>query len=124
MTKEKAFKLINLYGKAWTTKNPEILNLIFTEDATYDDPKEKENMGIEEIKKYWEYKVIGEQDNIKFDIKNIWIDGDTVVAEWHANFKDTKRQILIDMLEVAILTVKDEKFSSLREYYKTTKTFI
>lgn len=122
MKKEEAIKLINLYGKAWETQDIELIASLFTDDATYNDPKEVENIGLDAIKKYWESKVIGEQKDIKFELKNVWIDGDTVIAEWHATFKDIKRNLNIDMLETAIFTVKDGKFSSLREYYKTIKT--
>jgi uncharacterized protein (TIGR02246 family) len=122
MTHEEATKLIEVYGKAWETRDPELIVTIFTEDATYNDPKEPENIGREAIRQYWVTKVIGEQDDIKFDLRHLWVDGDSVIAEWHATFKDIKRNILIDMIEVAIFTVKGDKFSSLREYYKTVKT--
>lgn len=122
MTREEAIKLIEVYGKAWETKDPELIATIFTEEATYNDPKEPENIGLEAIKEYWKYKVIGEQDDIKFDLRHVWVDGDTVIAEWHATFKDIKRNLFIDMVEVAIFTVKGDRFSSLREYYKTVKT--
>ena len=122
MTKEQATKLIEIYGKAWETRDPELIVTIFTEDATYNDPKEPENIGREAIRQYWVTKVIGEQEDIKFDLRHLWVDGDSVIAEWHATFKDIKRNILIDMIEVAIFTVKGDKFSALREYYKTVKT--
>lgn len=122
MTKEQAAALIGIYGKAWETQDPELIVTIFTEDATYHDPKEPENIGRDAIKQYWITKVIGEQSDIKFELKNVWVDGDTVVAEWHATFNDTNRNLFIDMMEVAIFKVKDGKFSSLREYYKTIKT--
>lgn len=122
MTHEEATKLIEIYGKAWETRDPELIVTIFTEEATYDDPHEVENIGRDAIKEYWKYKVIGEQEDIKFNIKNVWVDGSTVIAEWHATFKDIKRSLFINMTEVAIFTVKDEKFSSLREYYKSVKT--
>ncbi len=122
MTHGEATKLIEVYGKAWETRDPELIVTIFTEDATYNDPKEPENIGREAIRQYWVTKVIGEQTDIKFDLRHLWVDGDTVIAEWHATFKDTKRNLLIDMIEVAIFTVKGDKFSSLREYYKTVKT--
>jgi len=67
-------------------------------------------------------KVIGEQKDICFDLRNVWVDGATVIAEWDAEFIDTKRNLKIKMTEVAIFAVKNGKFSSLREYYKTNKT--
>lgn len=124
MTKDEALRLIGIYGKAWETRDPDLIVTIFTEGATYNDPKEPENIGRDAIKEYWKYKVIGEQEDIKFTLKNVWVPegGDTVIAEWHATFKDIKRNLFIDMTEVAIFTVQDGKFSSLREYYKSTKT--
>lgn len=124
MNKEEAIKLIEIYGKAWETRDPELIITIFTEEATYNDPKEPENIGRDAIKKYWETKVIGEQEDIKFNLLNVWVDENTVIAEWHATFKDIKRNLFIDMTEVAIFGVKDGKFSSLREYYKSVKTEI
>jgi ketosteroid isomerase-like protein len=122
MTNEEAVKLIEIYGKAWETKDPNLIITIFTEEATYDDPHEVKNIGRDAIKEYWKYKVIGEQEDIKFNLLNVWVSGDTVIAEWHATFKDIKRSLFIDMTEVAIFKVKNGKFSSLREYYKNIKT--
>lgn len=122
MTKEEARKLIEIYGRAWETKDSDLIVSIFTDDATYDDPHEPVNSGKEAIRQYWISKVIGEQDQIKFHLRNFWIDGDTVIAEWDATFIDTKRSLHIDMQEVAIFGTWDGKFSSLREYYKTKKT--
>lgn len=122
MTHEEARKLIEIYGRAWETKDPELIITIFTEDATYDDPHEPINNGREAIRNYWITKVIGEQDQIKFTLKNLWVDGDTVIAEWNAVFNDIKRDLRIDMTEVAIFGVREGRFSSLREYYKNIKT--
>jgi nuclear transport factor 2 (NTF2) superfamily protein len=122
MTHEEARKLIEVYGKAWETKNPDLVVSIFTEDATYDDPHEPVNNGREAIRNYWITKVIGEQDNIHFSLKNIWIEAGIVIAEWDAQFDDIKRNVHIDMSEIAIFSTSDGKFSSLREYYKNVKT--
>lgn len=122
MTKEEAIKLLEIYGKAWETRDPELIITIFTEDATYNDPKEPENIGRDAIKRYWETKVIGEQEDIKFKLLHVWVDGETVIAEWFATFRDTKRNLYIEMTEVAIFAVKEGKFASLREYYKSVKT--
>ena len=122
MTKQEAINLLEIYGKAWETRDPELILTIFTSDATYDDPKEPQNFGHDEIREYWISKVIGEQEQIHFTLLNTWIDGETVIAEWHATFTDTKRRLAVDMHEVAIFGVRDNKFSSLREYYKSVKT--
>lgn len=122
MTKEEAIKLIEVYGRAWETRDPELIITIFTDDATYDDPHEPLNNGRDAIYAYWVSKVIGEQDDIHFKLRNVWLDGENVIAEWDAKFIDTKRSLRINMSEVAIFGTRDGKFSSLREYYKTQKT--
>jgi ketosteroid isomerase-like protein len=122
MTKKEATELINIYGKAWETQDIELISTIFTEDATYNDPKESKNIGLNAIREYWKYKVVGEQSDIKFELNNVWIEGDTVIAEWHATFRDIKRNLYISMDEIAVFVVKNNKFSSLREYYNTVKT--
>jgi ketosteroid isomerase-like protein len=122
MTKEQATKLLTIYGKAWMTRDPDLIISIFTEDATYNDPREPENIGREAIREYWISKVVGEQSDISFDLKNVWIDGDTVIAEWYAEFNDTRRNLRIKMQEIAVFGTKEGKFSSIREYYKSEKT--
>ena len=122
MTHEKAKELIEVYGQAWITQDPNLIVTIFTEDATYDDPHEPLNVGREAIRAYWVRKVVEEEAGIHFTIRNVWVDGDVVIAEWDAEFTNVKQKTRIKMTEVAIFTVRDETFSSLREYYKSTKT--
>ncbi len=122
MTREKAKELLDIYGKAWETRDPDLILTVFTPDVSYSDPAEPENSGHTGIREYWVNKVVGGQKDIHFRLRGIWVDGDTVIAEWDADFIDTIRNIKIEMLEVGIFGVKGDKFSSLREYYKTVKT--
>ena len=122
MTYEQAKDLLTTYGEAWINRDPDLILSIFTPDATYNDPRELENQGHGGIRAYWVSKVVGGQKDIKLKLLNIWIDDETVIAEWEAEFIDTKRNLKIKMTEVAIFTVKENKFASLREYYKSTKT--
>ncbi len=122
MTKSEATSLINTYGKSWVAQDPDLIVSIFTAEVTCDDPCEPLNVGREAVRSYWQKKVVGEQSDISFDLKNVWVDGDNVIAEWHAEFTDTKRNLRIKMDEVAIFGVRGDKFGSIREYYKTTKT--
>lgn len=124
MTREEAIILLNTYGKAWEKQDPDLILTIFTPDATYNDPKEPENHGHAGVRAYWMSKVVGEEKNIKFKLLNTWVSGESadVIAEWYAEFIDTKRNVQIKMTEVAIFTTRGGKFSSLREYYKSEKT--
>ncbi len=122
LSKQQATKLLQIYGKAWEEQDADLILTIFTEDATYNDPKETLNQGHKAIRDYWVMKVIGEQKDIQFKLLNVWIDGETIIAEWNAKFIDTKRNLHLDMNEVAVFGTRDGKFSSLREYYKSKKT--
>ena len=122
MNKEQVLALLKTYGDAWVTHDPDKIVSIFTDDATYHDPHEPLNQGVEAIRLYWERKIVGEQSDISFELKNVWVDADTAIAEWIAEFTDIKRNLRVHLEEVAILGLSDGKFSSLREYYKSTKT--
>jgi|SRR3989344_2036805 len=122
MTKEKATELITIYGEAWVTQDPKLILTIFTPDATYFDPHEGEQKGHQGISTYWQSKVVESQKDISFKLLNVWVDGETVIAEWNAKFTDLKKGVAIDMHQVAIFETREEKFSSLREYYWTVKT--
>lgn len=122
MTHDQALTLINTYGESWMERNADKIVTVFTEDASYFDPREGVVSGHAGIRDYWQFKVINNQKDIHFELLNLWIDGETVIAEWHATFVDIERSLKIDMTEVAIFDTRDDKFSSLREYYRTIKT--
>jgi limonene-1,2-epoxide hydrolase len=123
VTKEKAVELLNIYGEAWEKQDPDLILTIFTPSATYDDPHmETIKRGHEGIRAYWEDNCALGQKDIQFWLLNTWTDGDVVIAEWNAKFTDIRRSLKIELTGVLILTVEDDKFSSLREYYKSVKT--
>ncbi len=122
MNHQEAEQLIRIYGEAWMERDVEKILHVFTSDATYFDPREGTQVGHEGIRNYWNFKVLNNQKDIHFTLLHIWIDGDTVIAEWNATFIDISRSLHIDMTEVAIFGVRDNKFSSLREYYTNIKT--
>lgn len=120
--KEVVKRLIKVYKDAWINQDPNKIITIFTKDATYFDPKMKRiYSGHNEIKYYWQIKVVEEQKDIKFKLLNLYIDGDTAIAEWDASFYNTKEKVKIHLLEVAILEFYGNKIKSLREYYASER---
>ena len=116
--KKIARELIKKYGDAWVNQDLDSILKIFTKDAIYHERVlEKPFKGHKEIKEYWKNKVVGEQKDIKFKLLSFYIDGDTIIAEWEANFYDKKREVNVHMKEVAILEIEDNKIKSLREYW-------
>lgn len=72
MTKEVAITLLNTYGKAWTTQDPDLILTIFTPDATYNDTSEPKNFGHEGIRAYWISKVVsGKFDSLREYYKSV-----------------------------------------------------
>jgi len=72
-------RLVKIYADAWVNQDPEKIITIFTKDAIYHERVlEKPIIGHEQIKAYWQSKVVEEQSDIKFKLLNIYIDGDTL----------------------------------------------
>jgi ketosteroid isomerase-like protein len=71
----------------------------------------------EAIRAYWQSKVVQSQANITCELKNLYLDGDTAIAEWEAEFDDIPKGERKRMREIAVLTFEDGLISSLREYW-------
>jgi len=50
---------------------------------------------------------------------NLYLDGDTAIVEWEAEFDDLVKQVRKEMREVAIITFDGYRISSLREYWSS-----
>ncbi len=117
MINEKTAKeILKTYEEAWVEQDADKIISIFAEDGTYQERVFEEPFkGHEEIRKYWEDKVVSEQSNIKFKLLNYYICGDTLIAEWDASFDAENKRVRIR--EVAILEIEDRKIKSFREYW-------
>lgn len=115
-------KALKVYEDAWVNQDPGKILTIFTKDAIYHERAfEKPFIGHKQIRRYWQSKVVKEQSDIKFKLLHIWIDGDTVLAEWDASFYSNIEKARIRIIEVAILEFKGDKIKSLREYWHSKR---
>ena len=116
-------KLLNIYKQAWEKQDPDLILTIFTPDGEYHEKAfeapHKKHSGI---RKYWQDKVVGEQSAIKFKLNNIFIDGNTAIAEWEATFKDHARKFDIAIKEIAVMEFEGDKIKKYREYWHSKKT--
>lgn len=120
VSRKVVLKTIEKYKNAWITRDPESILEIFTKNGKYHERVlKKPFVGHSQIRKYWKDKVVAEQKNIKFVLLNLYIEGDTAIAEWEANFYDMVYRDNVHMKEVAILEFKGNKISSLREYWSS-----
>src|SRR5262245_32751389 len=102
LTKEHVRAVIGTYIKAWETQDPDLIVTIFTEGATYHERVLKAAIPDREaIREYWQTKVVRSQANITCVLRNLYLDGDTAVAEWEAEFDDVAEGVRKRMLEIA-----------------------
>ena len=110
--------ILRVYKDAWVNQDPEKILSIFSKDAIYHERVlQKPFVGHKQIREYWQSKVVEEQSDIKFKLLNVYIDDDTVIAEWDASFYNHVEKARIHMKEVAILKIENNKIKSLREYW-------
>src|SRR2546422_148218 len=118
LTREDARNTLKTYVAAWEGQDPDLITTIFTQDATYhervlDTPIQSRDG----IRAYWQSKVVGSQAEIKCTLLNLYLDGNTAIAEWEAEFDDTRQGIRKRMREIAVLEFRDGLIASLREYW-------
>lgn len=120
LTRELAESIITKYKDAWERQDPNAILEIFTPDATYQERVlEEPYRGHGQIKEYWQTRVVEGQANIQFKLMSLYIDKDTMIAEWDAVFDDRVQNLKKHMLEVAIMQVRDGRIASLREYWSS-----
>jgi len=120
--KKLVLSLIETYKKAWINQNPNLIITIFHEDGEYGEYLlNGAYKGHQEIKYYWQRKVVEEQSNIKFKLLNLYIDKGTAIAEWDTSFYSNIEKKTIHIVEVAILEITDNKIKRLREYWHSER---
>lgn len=118
LTRQQAREALATYIRAWETQDPALIVTIFTPSATYHE----RILGApipdrEAIRRYWQNKVVRGQANITCELLSLYIDGDTAIAEWLAEFDDTLQGVRKQMREIAVLEFEGGLISSLREYW-------
>ncbi|HSH70766.1 MAG TPA: methyltransferase domain-containing protein, partial [Deferrisomatales bacterium] len=120
LERSRVLEVLGTYQEAWEGRDPEKILSIFTEDATYREKAfEEPASGHGGIRDSWLRTVVRGQADIRFTLLNLYVDGDTAVAEWEARFNDLKRGVPRHIREVAILEFRGGKICSLREYWST-----
>jgi hypothetical protein len=118
LTKQEVREVLATYINAWQDQDPDRIVTIFTESATYHERVLKAPIPDREaIREYWASKVVREQANITCKLLSLYLDGDTAIAEWEAEFDDVVEGVRKRMREIAVLTFEGGLISSLREYW-------
>ena len=118
LTRQEVRKVLETYIRAWEGQNPDLIVTIFTESATYHERVLEDPIPDRQaIRDYWRSKVVESQANIKVQLLNVYLDGETAIAEWEAEFDDVAQGVRKRMREIAVLTFDGGLISSLREYW-------
>ena len=118
LTKQDVREVVDLYIQAWVEQDPDLIGTIFTDTATYHERVlEAPIRHRHGIRAYWQEKVVESQRDIKCELLSLYLDGDTAIVEWEAQFDDLAQKVRKRMREVAILVFEDRLIASLREYW-------
>src|SRR5215211_601032 len=104
LTRQEVRDVIDIYIQAWVEQDPHLITTIFTETATYHERVlEAPIPNRDGIGMYWQAKVVESQANIKCELLNLYLDGNTAIAEWEAEFDDVVQRVRKRMREIAVL---------------------
>jgi hypothetical protein len=118
VTRQEVHEVLSTYIRAWEGQNPDLIVTIFSESATYHERVLGEPIPDRKaIRDYWQSKVVESQAGIKVRLLNVYIDGETAIAEWLAEFDDLAQGVRKRMQEIAVLTFEGGLITSLREYW-------
>jgi hypothetical protein len=107
LTKQDVRNVVDLYIRAWVEQDADLIETIFTDTATY-----HERVFIES------------QSDIKCELLNLYLDGDTAIVEWEAQFDDLVQKVRKRIREVAILVFEGRLIASLREYWSSEQAAV
>jgi hypothetical protein len=118
VTRDEARAVLDTYIRAWTGQDPDLIVTIFTPGATYHERVLQEPIPDRAaIRRYWETKVVRDQANITCELLSMYVDGNTVIAEWLAEFDDLAEGVRKRIREIAVLEFEGRLIASLREYW-------
>jgi len=118
LTRQEAREVLDTYIRAWASQDPDLIVTIFTEGATYHERVLGDPIpGRNAIRDYWQSKVVESQANVEVQLLNVYLDGETVIAEWEAQFDDLAQGVRKRMREIAVLVFEGSLICSLREYW-------
>ncbi len=118
LTTQEVRDVVDTYIRAWVEQDDDLITTIFTDTATYHERVFDEPIRHREgIQTYWRTKVVESQDRITCKLLNLYLDGNTAIVEWEAQFDDLAENVRKRMREVAILVFEGQLIASLREYW-------
>lgn len=109
MTGEELGAWLRDYGRAWETRDADLVVTLFTEDATYQETPFVEPMrGRAAIRDYWERAVVRTQEQVQFGFEILSLGEASALAHWQASFVRIRTKSEVKLDGVFLLTFDDQ----------------
>ena len=114
---------LELYGKAWTQRKPELISDLFAQDAKYfEKPFSEPLEGIDEINQYWKGVFLTQKD-ISFEHKIILVDNDVGIAHFEASFLRQPGNVYVKLDGIFQVNLNSQnKCTSFSEWWQSKKS--
>ncbi|HLB22494.1 MAG TPA: SgcJ/EcaC family oxidoreductase [Dehalococcoidia bacterium] len=110
-----AISVVRDFCAAWDRRDKEAILAAFTDDAVYHNMPMEPAKGKDQIKGLLDFILPQGADGIRFDIKRIAADGDSVLTERVDTFTQGSKQIVLEVM--GAFEVRDGKIAAWRDYF-------
>jgi len=106
------------YGRAWTSRNPEVAASLYADDATYQvTPFDEPLRGRAAIHEYWA-GVAKTEEKIQFDYEILAVTAEHGIARWSASFVRVPPGLQTRLDGIFLISLDDEgRCKSLQEWW-------
>ena len=114
---------LQLYGKAWTQRRPDLIKELFTQDAKYfEKPFSSPFEGIDAITLYWK-GISQTQKDISFEYKIISVNDYVGIAHFVASFLRQPGNVHVKLDGIFQVTLDSQnKCTSFSEWWESQKS--
>jgi nuclear transport factor 2 (NTF2) superfamily protein len=115
---DKLSRWLATYGRAWETRDADLVATLFTGDASYQEtPFAEPFHGRDGVLAYWS-RVTADQSDIAFLFEVIAMVGMTGIAQWSAKFRSISGEVPVELNGVFVLEFANAgEVRSLREWW-------
>jgi ketosteroid isomerase-like protein len=110
-------RIMDTYGRAWETHDPELVLSVFAEDATYrENPFSEPMAGHAAIRHYWE-QATGPHRDVQFHWDALGASCGLHFVEWSCTFTRSDVQGRIELRGIMLIELRGERIFRFREYW-------
>lgn len=113
--------IVNQYIKCWKEHDISLLQNIFHRNCRYKINGERELIGIDEVRSYWEHNA-KRQSNVQVEYDVLSEAPDRIIMEWQARFDRLDTKDRRTLKGTMILHLEGGIIVELREYYAQTRS--